>query len=388
MAMYPRRLSPPSRSFFLLGPRSTGKTTWLREKFAEARWYDLLLEAELVRFIREPDRLRQELAKAAPRSWVVIDEVQRYPPILNAVHDFLSRGSQSPRFVLTGSSARKLKRGQANLLAGRALSRHFFPLVAQEFGLDGLDVERLLRFGCLPQIVDAVDDAERRALLEAYGETYLAEEIRAEALVKNLASFSRFLEVAATMNGQITNVSSLARDSGVARPTVQGYFDVLVDTLLATWLPAFRPKARIKEVAHPKFFLFDTGAVRSLARRLREPLEAAERGPLLETYVLHELRAFINDADCGGDLSYWRTPSGFEVDFIWTRGGRRVAIEVKASNRWRKEEGAALKELTRSLPRVRAIGVYLGEHAHKDEEVNVWPLKSFLRELYAGRVLS
>ena len=388
MAMFPRRLAVPDRSFFLLGPRSTGKTTWLREKVPAARWYDLLLESELVRLLREPDRLRQEVEALPPRSWVVIDEVQRLPSLLNAVHELLSRNAAAPRFVLTGSSARKLKKGQANLLAGRALSRHFFPLVAQEFGREVPDVDRILRFGCLPQVMTEPDDKQRIGLLEAYGEMYLTEEVRAEAMVKNLASFSRFLEVAALMNGQVTNVSSLARDAAVARPTVQGYFDVLVDTLLASWLPAFRPKARIKEVAHPKFYFFDTGVVRSLARRLREPLESMERGALLETYLHHELKAYLHDEDCGGELSYWRTPGGLEVDFIWTRGTRHVAIEVKASTRWRKEEAKALKELARSMPRVRPIAVYLGDCSLKDDEVDVWPLEVFLRELYLGRVIS
>ncbi|MBX7117326.1 MAG: DUF4143 domain-containing protein, partial [Myxococcaceae bacterium] len=338
MSMYTRRLQPPRRSFFLFGPRATGKTTWLRSVFLEAHWFNLLLESELIRLTRDPLAFRQEVEALPANSWVVVDEVQRLPALLNDVHELLSRRGPSFRFALTGSSARKLKRGQANLLAGRALTKKFFPLTMAEMG--GLPaIDELLSLGCLPQIRDAADSRERVELLEAYSDTYLAEEVRAEALVKNLASFTRFLEVAAVMNGQVTNVSSLAREAGVARPTVQGYFDVLIDTLLGVWLPAYRNQVRVKEVAHPKFYFFDTGVVRSLSRKLREPLEQAERGHLLETYVLHELRAYDHDASLGGSLSYWRTPSGSEVDFIWSRGKKQVAIEVKASTRWRSEEG-------------------------------------------------
>ncbi len=384
MAMFTRRLSLPDRSFFLFGPRSTGKTTWLREVLGGARWYNLLQESETVRLLRDPGLLSRESQALAPGSWVVIDEVQRLPNLLDEVHDLLSR--YPLRFALTGSSARKLKRGRANLLAGRAVTRRFFPLVAAEMDF-ALDVDDLLQFGSLPRIRLERDPRSKIDLLEAYGETYLTEEIRAEALVKNLGSFARFLEVAALMNGQTTNVSTIARDAGVARPTVQGYFDVLVDTLIATWLPAFRPRARIREVAHPKFYFFDPGVVRSLGRRLHEPLERAERGPLLETYVLHELRAYINDSNCGGELSYWRTAAGVEVDFVWSRGKRNVAIEVKASERWRSQEGRALHAFTEQVPNTEAWAVYLGDRVLKDGAITVLPLVELLRRLDAGDLI-
>ena len=187
--------------------------------------------------------------------------------------------------------------------------------------------------------------AGRIDLLEAYVETYLTQEIRAEALVRNLASFTRFLQVATLANAQVTSVASLARDSAVARPTVRGYFEVLADTLIGAWLPAWRPRAKINEVAHPKFYLFYCGVVRARSRRLREPLDSAERGALLETQMFHELRAHIAYSGCGGALSYYRTPSGSEVDFIWVRGRRVAGIEVKASERWRPEYGPVLRDL-------------------------------------------
>ncbi|MGH7856386.1 MAG: DUF4143 domain-containing protein, partial [Candidatus Binatia bacterium] len=252
------------------------------------------------------------------------------------------------------------------------------------------DLEAVLRFGSLPAVqAEKGGDSARIDLLEAYGENYITQEIRAEAIVKHLQSFSRFLEVASLANGQVTNVAALARDAAVARPTVQGYFEVLVDTLVGTWLPAWRPRAKVKEVEHPKFYFFDTGVVRALSGRLREPLTDSERGPLLETYLLHELRAWINRSGCGGELSYWRTPSGSEVDFIWSRGGTRtVGIEAKAARRWRSGDGAALAGLAAQGKVRRAFAVYRGSETLRDGPVEVLPVRRFLERLAAGEVVA
>jgi predicted AAA+ superfamily ATPase len=386
LAVFTRRLSVPDRSFFLLGPRATGKTTWLRSHLPDARWFNLLLDRELLRLMRDPWSFRQEVSALPAGSWVVVDEIQKLPALLDEVHDLLTEHPKRWRFALTGSSARRLRRGHANLLAGRVVTRSFFPLTAAELGFQP-SPDDLLRFGGLPLVREEASEAGRIDLLEAYVETYLTQEIRAEALVRNLDSFARFLEIAALANGQVTNVARLSRDAGVARPTVQGYFDVLVDTLLGVWLPAWRPRAKVKEVQHPKFYFFDAGAVRGLARRLREPLDSAERGPLLETLILHELRAHQNVSSCGGDLAYWRTPSGTEVDFVWTRGKRTVAIEVKSSSRWRRDFAHGLTELRAAGVAKRGLGVYLGTVRLRDGDVDVLPLMDFLRELDAGRVI-
>ena len=265
--------------------------------------------------------------------------------------------------------------------------RRMLALTAAEIGGEP-EINELLRFGGLPLVRGARGAAGRIDLLEAYVETYLTQEIRAEALVRSLETFTRFLEVAALANAQVTNVASLARDAAVARPTVQGYFEVLTDTLLGAWLPAWRPRAKVKEVAHPKFYLFDCGVARALAHRLREPLDAAERGALLETLVLHELRAQIAYAGTGGELAYYRTPSGTEIDFVWTRARAAIGIEVKASERWRPEFSRALNELHASGAVGRAFGVYLGDRPMQDGAVRVLPLVAFLRELAIGRVLA
>ena len=386
LAMFARALALPSRSFLLLGPRGTGKTTWLRQRLPQALWYNLLLDRELLRLMRNPGTFRQEVAALPRGSWVVVDEVQKLPSLLNEVHDALAAAPRRWRFALTGSSARRLRREDVNLLGGRVVSRRMLPLTLAEAG-SRAPVDDWLRFGGLPLVRGERGVAARVDLLEAYVETYLTQEIRAEALVRSLESFVRFLEVAALANAQVTNVASLARDAGVARPTVQGYFEVLTDTLIGAWLPAWRPRARVKETSHPKFYLFDCGVARALAGRLREPLEAAERGTLLETLVFHELRAQIAYAGLGGSLSYYRTPAGTEVDFVGSRGSRAVGIEVKASGRWRPEFGRALAELHGAGVLSDCVGVYLGERPLQAGPARVLPLQAFARELAAGRIL-
>jgi predicted AAA+ superfamily ATPase len=388
LVMYPRELPLPARSFFLFGPRGTGKTTWLRTALPDALWIDLLLERELVRLTRDPGRLAEQVEALPAGRWIVVDEVQRLPVLLDQVQHLLVRHPRRWRFALTGSSARRLKRERANLLAGRVINRRFFPLTAAELG-DDFAADDVLRFGTLPAVqAERGGDAARADILEAYAENYLTQEIRAEAVVKRLDAFTRFLEVAALANGQVTNVSTLARDAAVARPTVQGYFEVLVDTLVGVWLPAWRPRAKVKEVAHPKFYFFDPGVVRALAGRAREPLGAEERGALLETYVLHEIRAWMNRAGSGGRLGYWRTPSGSEVDFIFTRGSRSTGIEVKAASRWRRGDGAALAQLVGQKVVARGYGVHLGRERLRQDGVLVLPLEEFLRGLGAGEVLA
>lgn len=384
--MFARSARVPARSFLLLGPRGTGKTTWLRAQLPQALWFDLVLDREMLRLVQSPEAFRQEVLAAKRGTWVVVDEIQRLPSLMGDIQDLMARHPSRWRFALTGSSARRLRREGVNLLPARVVNQRFFPLTAQELG--GLPpLDDLLSFGTLPAVRAAQARSARVRLLEAYVENYLAQEIRIEAAVKRLDSFARFLRVAALANGQVTNVSSIARDAGVARPTVQGYFDTLVDTLLGVWLPAWRPRAKVKEVAHPKFYLFDPGVVRALGGRLREPMEREERGHLLETYVLHELRAHIEQRSVGGELSYWRTPAGSEVDFIWTRGGKTVAIEVKAKDRWDPRGVQALHSLGTALPLGKAFGVYLGARALRDADVEVLPLGQFLERLRAGRVL-
>ena len=383
--MYTRLLPVPKHTFFLFGPRGTGKTTWLRMAFKTAKWIDLLRSDELLRLLRQPGQLRFEVEALKKGSWIVIDEIQKVPLLLNEIHALIADHGQRYHFALSGSSARKLKRLDLNLLAGRVFNRKFYPLTGAELKYD-FQVDDLLKYGTLPKV--CAEPKHRVDILEAYAANYIREEIQQEALVLNLASFSRFLEVAAIMNGQVVSVANIARDAGVARPTVQRYFDALVDTLVGTWLPAWRAKIKVKEVAHPKFYFFDPGVIRAIQNRLRDPLESAERGPLLETLILHELRAWINIANCGGDLYYWGTPSQAEVDFIWSRGRTAVGFEVKSATIWKTDYGKTLNELHREGRLKRCFAVYLGDIRLKDHAIQVLPVKEFMRDLAQGKIIA
>ena len=253
--MLKRILNPPSQSFFLLGPRGTGKSTWLRALFPDAHLIDLLSEATYQGLLANPASLANQLRAVHPGKWVIIDEVQRLPALLNEVHRFIEQ--KRLKFVLCGSSARKLKRSGVNLLAGRALNRSMHPFVPEELG-ESFDVDNALQFGLLPIVWDSVEKSET---LTAYAQLYLKEEIQAEALVRNLSGFARFLPIAALYQGQTLNVSNIAREAGIARTTVVGYLEILEETLLCFRLPAFEAKMRVRERKLFKWYWCDPGLV-------------------------------------------------------------------------------------------------------------------------------
>lgn len=345
---------------------------------------DLLRNDIYFALASSPANFRERVLAVDPKTtWIIVDEIQRLPILLNDVHSLIE--DHGYRFALSGSSARKLKRHKANLLAGRAIVKHFYPLTFAECRGEST-LEEALQFGTLPSAV--IDKPSRIDYLEAYVGTYLREEIREEALTRNVNAFGRFLEVAALMHGQGVNLSNIARDSAVSRNTVTTYFDVLTDTLLGAWLPAWRPKAKVKEVAHPKFYFFDNGVVRAIQKNLREPLAASDKGVLFEAMVFNELNARIAYANEGGELFYWRTPEGSEVDFIWKRGQRVVAIEVKSSARWRDEFNGGFKSLLNSSVKVDACyGVYWGDEVLKKEFGLVYPWAVFLEKLSIGEII-
>ena len=383
--LYKRALRPPKTSFFLFGPRGTGKTTWLKTVLPGAKWYDLLDTKIYLKLLRDPSFIRMEIEALPEKTWIVIDEVQKLPALLNEVHKLIADSNNKYLFALSGSSERKLKRLDANLLSGRVINRHFSPLTGSELDYN-FDVDHLLSFGALPKVCAEPDIAID--ILEAYVTNYLREEIQQEAFVKDFGSFTRFLEIAALCNGNITNVSNIARDAGVARPTVQRYFDILDTTLIGSWLPSWRKKVKIKEVGHPKFYFFDTGVVRGLSDLLRDPIDSVERGHLLETLVFHELCSAQNHLQFGGRFYYWRTPSGSEVDFIWTRGKKALGIEVKSTEHFKKDHSKVLKNLIEDKHIQNGFVVYLGESCLKDGPVSILPLKIFMKELSAGNIIS
>ena len=335
--MYSRLLALPKKSFFLFGPRGTGKSVWLKQHLSHAALnINLLKSSEYLRYKRNPSILEQEVNALKKRNaWIVIDGIQKLPELLDEVHALLFESKNNYRFALSGSSARQLKRSQANMLAGRALSKKMFPLSRLEIGKD-FKLSEVLCYGQLPLSVTEPIVVNKIEFLDAYIETYLKEEIQQEALVRNLDDFYRFLSIAALMNGQILNIANIARDVGVARSTVQGYFSILEDTLLGWYLPAYRNKAKVKEIAHTKFYLFDCGVQRALAGLHRDKPSTDETGLLFETFILNEFRALNSWKSHGARFFYWRTESGNEVDLIWKKGNRSIGFEIKSSSVWKE----------------------------------------------------
>jgi len=385
-----RLLQPPNRSFFLFGARGTGKSTWLRQHFREAVWLDLLDTSLALELTADPHRLEALAANAPPRTWIVLDEVQKIPALLDEVHRLME--SRDWRFALCGSSARKLKRGGADLLAGRAITFHMEPFSAAELG-NRFDPRFALDWGMLPVVHQ--DRPHAADILSAYVNTYLNEEIRMEGAVRKYPPFARFLAIAGRMNAQVLNAVNIAREASVPRTSVDGYFAVLTDTLLAHFLPAYRPQLKVREAAHPKFFWVDTGIARAAAGLLRDPVDGTWEGAALETLIFHELRTYNVTAQKHRPIAYYRTAAGVEIDFVvetrkrqGTRPPHVVCIEVKTATRWDRKWERPMRNL-RSLNGVqvdRMIGVYQGNRAYHFDGVDVRPVKRFLEELHEGKV--
>lgn len=379
---YRRLTAPPKGSFFLFGVRGVGKSTWARDQFPDAYLVDLLDEARYQTLVANPGLLALELRDLPARRVIVLDEVQRVPALLNEVHRAIETSRR--RFVLLGSSARRLKTATTNLLAGRATVRTMYPLVPAELG-DDFDLERVLRFGSIPLVWQADDP---RATLDAYVQLYVREEIRAEALVRNLPGFLRFLPVGALFHGQVINVAGMARDAATARTTVEGYVGILQDTLLATLLPAFEPRLRVRERRHPKLYWVDPGLVRAAKRQLG-PVGAEERGALLEGWIFTVLRAHNEQSDLFEEIAYWAPLQArqTEVDFLLRRGREYLALEVKAQSRFSHTQLAGSHAIA-DLPRVvRRVLVYLGDRRLRTESgVEVWPLHTLLDAIARERL--
>jgi predicted AAA+ superfamily ATPase len=377
---YKRLLKAPGQSFFLFGMRGVGKSTWSRQAFPEAHRFDLLDEGLYQSYLRDARLFGRELLRLSAGQTVVVDEIQRLPALLNEVHRFIE--SHGLRFVLLGSSARKLKQAGTNLLAGRALRRIMFPLLPQELGTD-FDLTETLRFGSLPVIWRSPAKAES---LEAYVQLYLKEEIQAEALVRNLPGFARFLPIAALFHGQVLSVASLARDAEVARTTVSGYLDILADTYLAWLLPAYDGKLRVKERKHPKLYWVDPGVMRAVKRELHPPGDA-ERGALFEGWVGALLKAYGEPGSSLGlgydGLFYWApAEGGTEVDFLIQRGKEFTAIEVKAKESLSSHDLKGLKAIAELKGLRRRLVVFLGDRPFRTEDgIDALPIGSFLDEL-------
>ena len=374
-------LPPPGEdTFFLWGPRQIGKTTLLRQRYPGARWVDLLKADEFRRYMANPERLREEIEAAGtvPGEQVVIDEIQKVPGLLDEVHWLIE--NRGVRFALCGSSARKVRRGAANLLGGRALRFELRGLTAAEIG-DGFDLTRMLNHGYLPRMVEATAPARR---LDAYVANYLREEVAAEGLVRNLPAFSGFLNAAALCDGELINFSNVAADCGVSSHTARAYFEILEDTLLGRWLPAFRKRAKRRVVRAPKFYFADVGIVNRLARRGVLTPGSELYGKAFENWVFHEFSAFIAYREVAADLSYWRLAGGTEVDFVV--GDGLVAVEAKAGARISNRHLKGLRSFAQDHPEVaRRVLVCLEPRPRRTEDgIDVLPAEDFAAQLWRG----
>ncbi len=380
--MYKRKIDIPKNSdesFFLWGPRQTGKSTLLHERFPKEAYYDLLLADEFERLNRDPTLMRKELlARSNVREQVIIDEIQLIPLLLGEVQWLIT--NHNVPFILCGSSPRKLKRSAANFLGGRALRLELFPLVYSE--IDDFDLLRALNHGLLPKHYIKNDPQN---LIQAYVGTYLKEEIAAEAVVRNLPAFSRFLEVAAFSNGSTPVYKNIAQECGVSPPTAKEYFQILEDTMIGRFLPSFqkRPKRRVYQ--SPKFYYFDLGIANYLLKRKTVEPGSETFGHAFEHFIYQELVAYIHYSRNEVPLSYWRTTSQLEVDFII--GDHETAIEVKGTPEVKANHSKGLHAFSEEYIVKNKIIVSLDKRPRKMGDVLILPWRDFLDRLWGGTIL-
>ena len=385
--MVKRRLHLPSKpreSFFLWGPRQSGKSMLLRADYAGAIWYDLLKTDLYIRLLEKPSLLREELlfAKSEKKSnLVIIDEIQKIPALLDEVHWLIE--NEGFVFGLCGSSARKVRRGHANLLGGRAVRYELFGFVSSEIGRD-FDLGRMINHGYLPRHYLS---ASPERLTSSYINDYLKEEIAAEAIVRNLPAFSNFLNAASLSDTELVNYATIARDCGVSAPAVKEYFQILIDTMLGRFLEAYRRRPKRRVIGAPKFYFSDVGVVNHLAKRGKLVKGSELFGKAFENWVFHELCVHRAYSGKDHDLSYWRLASGIEVDFI--AGDMILAIEAKASARVTSDHLRGLREIIKDHPKLqRRVLVSLEERPRKTEDgIEILPHSLFAELLWSDKLI-
>ena len=373
--MYSRFIGPPkAKSFFLFGPRGTGKTTWVKSTFPKAAYIDLL-EAELFNDLTANPQRLSNFIPLDFKDWVIIDEVQWIPELLHEVHRLIE--TKKYRFILTGSSPRKLKRKGPNLLAGRALTLSMHPLSVAELG-DDFQLEHSLRYGQLPSVYT---EADPKKYLEAYVKTYLEEEIRQEGLTRNLSAFARFLEAASFSQGSVLSISSVARECHIERKVVESYFSILEDLMIGYRIPIFSKKAKRRLIVHPKFYFFDVGVYRTL--RPMGPLDAPEEvdGIALETLFLQELMALNSALDIGYKIFYWRTSNAREVDFVLYGPKGLLSFEIKRTSRITSAMLGGLRSFLTDYPMAKAYFVYGGNRRMYEDKIEIVPVLEVLKNL-------
>jgi len=375
--MIQRLFNPPKKqSYFVFGPRGTGKSQFLRDLYPEAVTLDFLDEKTQFDYSVHPENLESVVEAMSDHEVLVIDEVQRAPMVLAKIHQIME-DPKFPKiiFVLTGSSARKLKREGVDLLAGRALVKTMHPFVASELGKSHFSFETRLRLGMLPLVWAA---ANKKETLDSYIALYLKEEVKAERLVKNLSAFSRFLEAMTYSHGEVLNLSNMSRESGVKRSTCDGYLEILEDLLLGYRIPIFKKKNRKQTIDSDKFYFFDSGVFQAL--KPKGPLDdpSSTLGPALEGFVEQHLRAWVNYRNKNEQIYYWRTKSGNEVDFVIYGENTFQAIEVKNSVNVRNSDLSGLKSFISDYPQASPFLLYRGDKRLKIGNIKCIPVEDFL----------
>lgn len=370
---------PETRSFFLFGPRQTGKSSLILDRYGAAAWTVNLLHSEdFIRYAKQPGQYRLDVLepyRAGIRRFI-LDEVQRVPDLLNEVHALLEL-YPAAQFILLGSSARKLKRGGANLLGGRAVQRFLHPFTRAELG-ERFDLDDALRFGTLPPLL-GLPAADKQDILRAYAETYLREEIQMEGLVRNLGGFYRFLEVAGSAYGELLNFSNVARECQLPVRSVQSYYEVLEDTLVGFRLMPWMKSARKRLVAHPKFYFFDTGVTNAINRRLSAPPDPRTHGRLFEQWLILETWRQLQYAGSETRLFFWRTNTGAEVDLLVERHGELIgAYEFKSAPEVGGDDFSGLRAFRGEHPDVPLSVVYRGQRAYRTDDIHVIPWQQFV----------
>lgn len=379
--MLNRILRVPERSFFLFGVRGVGKSTWIQQALPNALNIDLLDERVYFDHLANVDLFPRMVESAPPDQWIVVDEIQRIPRMLNEVHRQISNHGR--RFALLGSSARKLKTQSTNLLAGRASQRFMYPFVPEELNGDW-DLEQILRYGTLPVVWDSTDQDD---VLRSYVNLYLREEIRQEALVRNLEGFVRFLPVVALFHAQSINVSSIARDCSVPTSTVKGFLNVLEDTLVASRLSGYEARLRVRERKNPKLYLIDPGLARAMKNHYGM-VAPEERGALFEGWIYNLLRTYQHTSQLFEEIHYWApVDSSTEVDFIIQRGSENIAIEVKSATQLHDRMLKGLNAIEGLPGLTRRILIYIGRNAFRTRQgIEVMPVGDFIEALACDRI--
>lgn len=388
--MIQRTAKAPDRSFLLLGPRGTGKSTWLKQQIVPKLHIDLLNSTSYFELLHNPSSIRSQLQTLKPKDWVIIDEIQKIPALLDEVH--WAYETLKIHFALSGSSARKLKKSGANLLAGRAIEQRMFPFIYPEIQKNW-DLQTWVEWGSMPLIFQ--ETKFRPNILTTYVQTYLRQELLEEGIVRKLEPFARFLQIAGIMNGQILNLENVARDSKVGRTTVNEYFQVLEDTLIGYRLPAYQGKIKVKEKTHPKFYFFDPGVARATASLAFDSVDNVWKGFAFETACLNEVRAYNYYHQKHRNLYYYAVQGGYEIDLIvevkpqtLSQKAELILIEMKYSKKWdSKWSKPAIDFASQGKHKIkRMIGVYIGDKKLKNDHFEVLPIEDFLNDLHYGKI--